>query len=239
MDRKEKRTLNRRLLGIYICYFVILAVGFMHSFAPTFSTAFNEGWNRAVHNIELQRRGIEPRNMMFCVKPSVFGGWVDLESNCSHTGIRANICEAMVEIEIDDCTQADSETVDMLTRNHSKAVYIEFVIIFAWLAILILSACIINSLRRSIRDERPLADSNITLTRVIGILIIVTELLSALELYIGHLTVGKIMQASAAMTVEPTFPISYGNLVFGLLIIFSAEVFAIGTRLSEEQEYTI
>ena len=239
MDRKEKRSLNRRLLGIYICYFVILGVGFMHSFAPMFSTAFNEGWNRATRNIESERRGIEQKNMLFTVKPEVFNGWVGLASNFEHVGIRANICDAMVDVEIDDCAKADSRTVAMLTRNYNRTTYIEFTRMFAWLAILILSACIINSLRKSIRDGRTLADSNITMTRIIGILIIAAELLSAWELHIGHVSVAEIMRTNTALSVETTFPVDYSNFVFGLLVIFAAEVFAIGARLSEEQEYTI
>lgn len=239
MDRKEKRSLNRRLLGIYICYFVILGVGFMHSFAPTFSIAFDEGWDRATRNIELERQGIENKTMMFSVKPSAFNGWVGLESDSEHVGIRANVCEAMVEIEIDDCSKVDSGIEAFLTRKYNTTLYIEFTRIFAWLAILILSACIINSLRKSIRDGRTLADSNITMTRMIGILIIAAELLSAWELHIGHVAVGEVMRANTALSVESTFPVDYSNFVFGLLVIFAAEVFAIGARLSEEQEYTI
>lgn len=239
MDRKEKRSLNRRLLGIYICYFVILGVGFMHSFAPVFSSAFSEGWNRATRDIELERQGIEHKSMLFSVRPSVFGGWVGLESDFEHIGLRANVCEALVDVEVSDCTKADSDTVALLTRSYNRTTYIEFARMFAWLAILILSACIINSLRKSIRDGRTLADSNITLTRIIGILIIAAELLSAWELHTGHTAVGEIMRAGTTLSVESTFPVDYSNLVFGLLVIFAAEVFAIGTRLSEEQEYTI
>jgi len=240
MDRKEKRSLSRRLLTIYVCYFIILGAGFMHSFVPMFSSAFAEGWNRAAQDMELERRGIDRGSMLFTVKPRPFSGkWLDIASQSEHLGMRADIEEAIVDITVADMSAADAETVRLLTRSYRMTTYIEFAVMFAWLAILILIGCIINSLRKSIRDERPLSDRNIAYTRAIGILIIAAELLSALELHIGHRTVESLVPADSMLGTGAAFPIEYGNIVLGLLVLFSAEVFAIGTRLSEEQEYTI
>ena len=41
------------------------------------------------------------------------------------------------------------------------------------------------------------------------------------------------------MTVDVSFPLSYWILLMGVLMLFMAEVFAIGTRLGEEQKLTI
>ena len=43
----------------------------------------------------------------------------------------------------------------------------------------------------------------------------------------------------SALTVDVSFPLSYWNLLMGVLMLFMAEVFAIGTRLGEEQKLTI
>ena len=88
-----------------------------------------------------------------------------------------------------------------------------------YLAIIVLMFVIIHSLRRSIREERTLDKRNVWYLRAIGMLTIVTELISD--------------------TVDAGFHVSYAMIIMGILILFAAEVFAIGQNLSEEQKLTI
>ena len=44
---------------------------------------------------------------------------------------------------------------------------------------------------------------------------------------------------STDIIIDTSFPISYWNILIGVLVLFTAEVFAIGYRLSEEQKLTI
>ncbi|MEG2612622.1 MAG: DUF2975 domain-containing protein, partial [Alistipes sp.] len=62
----------------------------------------------------------------------------------------------------------------------------------------------------------------------------------------GHALIAWCMSARAAellagsnLVVDTTFSISYYTIIMGILVIFTAEVFAIGQNLSEEQKLTI
>ena len=108
----------------------------------------------------------------------------------------------------------------------------------SYLTILVLIALIINSLRKSIRDEQPLRHSNILRTRAIGILILVAELSEALMKYISNTEAARLLEGTS-FEVVGTFPLSYWNVIVGILFLFMAEVFSLGTQLSEEQKLTI
>ena len=95
-----------------------------------------------------------------------------------------------------------------------------------------------NSLRKSIRDEQPLRHSNILRTRAIGILILVAELSEALMKYISNTEAARLLEGTS-FEVVGTFPLSYWNVIVGILFLFMAEVFSLGTQLSEEQKLTI
>ena len=45
--------------------------------------------------------------------------------------------------------------------------------------------------------------------------------------------------AGSGYTVDAGFHVSYAMIIMGILILFAAEVFAIGQNLSEEQKLTI
>ena len=45
--------------------------------------------------------------------------------------------------------------------------------------------------------------------------------------------------AGTDIGVDTTFTVSYSTIIMGILIIFTAEVFAVGQNLSEEQKLTI
>ena len=45
--------------------------------------------------------------------------------------------------------------------------------------------------------------------------------------------------AGTGLEVDTGFAVSYGTIIMGILVLFAAEVFAIGQQLSEEQKLTI
>ena len=106
------------------------------------------------------------------------------------------------------------------------------------LAVIVLMILIIRSLRRSIRDERPLGRRNVWYLRSIGVLTILAELLNGLLGRAMNLRAAELL-AGSGLTVDTSLHISYSMIIMGLLILFSAEVFAIGQNLSEEQKLTI
>ena len=108
----------------------------------------------------------------------------------------------------------------------------------SYLTILVLIALIINSIRKSIRDEQPLRHSNILRTRAIGILILVGELSEAFMKYLNNNEAVRLLEGTSFEVVQ-TFPLSYWNVIVGILFLFMAEVLSLGTQLSEEQKLTI
>ena len=238
MDKKDKRTLNRRLLAIYVCYFIIIGAGFLHSYVPVFSRGFSAGMNAAQQEIESSRRGIEKRWYLFSLRPALFAEQqTALGSQYGNVGIELSSYDALASVTVTTADPDNDPALRMVSRNYLKTMLASMGISLSWLAILVLIGIIINSLRRSIRDQRTLPDSNILYMRIIGVLIIVSELLNALAYHIGQQTVAAI--ADTQITFTSSFPVEYGSIVLGLLVLMSAEVFAIGTVLSEEQKLTI
>lgn len=238
MDKKDKQSLNRRLLLIYVCYFVVIGLGFFLSYMPVFSRGFAAGMDAAQQEIESSSHGIEKRWYLFSVHPSLFSEHsIAIDSRYENIGIELSGYDALAAVTVSSTDPDNDPAFAMVSRNYTKTMFISMGISLSWLAILILIGVIINSLRRSIRDQRPLPDSNILYMRIIGILIIASELLKALAYHIGQQTVQQI--ADRTMSFINAYPIEYGNIVLGLLVLFSAEVFAIGVRLGEEQRLTI
>ena len=238
MEKKDKRSLNCRLLTLYVCYFIIIAAGFIHSYMPVFTRGVAAGLDAAQQEIESSRQGIEKRWYLFSVRPAILTEHTSaLDSQYGNVGIELSPYDALVSVKVTSTDPDNDPALRMVSRNYFKAMLASIGISMSWLAILVLIGVIINSLRRSIRDQRTLPDSNILYMRIIGGLIIVCELLHAWAYNIGQRTVAAISGQTVSFT--SAFPIEYGNIVLGLLVLFSAEVFAIGTVLSEEQKLTI
>ena len=104
--------------------------------------------------------------------------------------------------------------------------------------IVVLMFLIIRSVRRSIREEEPLAKRNALLLRAIALLTILSELLGKLGLW-QMAKRAAVLLAESDYTVNTTFHLNYGILLMGLLLLFSAEIFVIGRDLGEEQKLTI
>ena len=108
----------------------------------------------------------------------------------------------------------------------------------SFIAIVVLMFLIIHSLRRSIREERTLEQRNVWLLRTIGALTILAELFQDIVNWRMAHRAAELLSGSD-YAVDTMFHVSYTNIIMGILILFAAEVFAIGRNLSEEQRLTI
>ena len=238
MKKNDKQTLNRRLLAIYVCYFIIIGAGFLHSFLPVFASGFSAGINAAQQEMELARQGIEKRWYIFSVRPDILGQLaMHPDTSSDHVAMEMDTYEALVSVTVSSADPDNDPTLQFIAGSYRKTMALSMCASLSWLAILVLIGVIINSLRRSIRDQRTLPDSNILYMRIIGCLIIVSELLGAWSICIGQQTVDALVDGGVAFA--GAFPVEYGKIMLGVLVLFSAEMFAIGTALSEEQKLTI
>ena len=228
---QNKKRLHRHLLLIYIIYFAALIVGFAASFVPDFS----RGWRDAQDTLEIEipQGGIRSYYVSAPVvrkaaEPVVIEGLpASIEPTISRIDLRVQVNEAY--------------TFGNAFKVMGNNVYCYLLMVItglSYLTILVLIALIINSLRKSIRDEQPLRHSNILRTRAIGILILVAELSEALMKYISNTEAARLLEGTS-FEVVGTFPLSYWNVIVGILFLFMAEVLSLGTQLSEEQKLTI
>lgn len=180
---QNKKRLHKHLLLIYIIYFAALIVGFAASFVPDFS----RGWRDAQDTLEIEipQGGIRSYYVSAPVvrkagEPIVIEGLpATVEPTISRIDLRVQVDEAYTLLNA------------FKVMGNNVYCYLLMVITgLSYLTILVLIALIINSLRKSIRDEQPLRHSNILRTRAIGILILVAELSEALMKYISNTEAG-------------------------------------------------
>lgn len=105
-------------------------------------------------------------------------------------------------------------------------------------AVFIVLFIILNSLHRSSKTDNVFARSNISLTRWIGILLIGASILVRSGEYMEKLMAMELLKGTSYHIV-PDIPIAFGELLTGILILFVAEIFAIGYDMSQEEQLTI
>ncbi len=74
--------------------------------------------------------------------------------------------------------------------------------------------------------------------RAIGSLTILTELLNDVMTWRMSVRAAELL-APHGEAIDTAFHVSYANIILGILVLFTAEVCAIGQNLSEEQKFTI
>ena len=223
MDKKQKKSLRRHLLVIYIFYFLALAAGFIHSFVPHVSSSLATGWQAASEDIRMQEKhGIAQHTYFLAARLQnaqsdetlfpIETGHASISTEAEYTGVN-------IYVKTDE--NSDPTVVRTLNRIN-YILLLSIPALLAKLSILILVALIINILRKSVRDEQPLPGRIIIYTRS----------------YIYQSTTRTFLEDSP-LQVAASFPLNYWNIVMAILVLFSAEVFSIGSRLSEEQKLTI
>ncbi len=228
---QQKKRLHKHLLLIYIFYFVALIVGLVASFAPQFTA----GWREAGQTLD-NDLGHGSVRTYYVNAPVAFrsGEGIEIEGLPENVTLRADEITMSVSVP-ETYTLRNSFRV---MANNGCAYLLSMLRACSYLAVLVLIALIINSLRKSIRDEQPLRRSNIGRTRTIGILILAAALCGAFEKWINIREATRLL-ADTSFEVASTFPLDYWDVIVGILFLFMAEVIAIGRNLSEEQKLTI
>lgn len=227
---QNKKRLHKHLLIIYIIYFSALIISFTASFLPNFSM----GWNSATKTINEEQHKGDLRSYYVSAQLRPFSNQIEIP------GLSDNISPSIEQINLrvqipEGYTMGNAFKV---MANNGYVYLMMLLSLAAYLTIFVLIALMINSLRQSIREDLPLNKRNISRTRIVGILIIVAELGDALVRYIHNSEAARLL-VDTPYEVVSGFPINYWNVIVGVLFLFMAEVFTIGTQLSEEQKYTI
>lgn len=219
---------------IYVGYFLLLAAAFVYSFLPLSQIGFRNGYS--LSNAEARSFDRE-QFYLVAVRPLPLNTMPEsMMYSTEELSIHLSPFEAFATIRIDRTGVPDSFT-DQMNQYALSTFCLNLLSGFCWMAIIVLIALIINSMRCSIRDQRPLPSRNILYMRLIGGSVILNVLIEWVVLHLGHRMVALASNGmpEAFARVIP----DYTTAMLGLLIVFAAEIFAVGSRLSEEQKLTI
>lgn len=220
---ENKKKMVRHLVVIYLMYFIALLAGF----ATNFVTEFSRGWHEAQEDVQ---------HYSYIVSAPLNNSTSNIQIEGLDEKVNASIERLQLKVNSDQEATIGNA---FKTIANSWIVYLTIVIIaVASISIFVLFALIINSLRKSVRDEHPIPHSNITRTRWIGVLFLLIEGSNFIAELIHHQEATALLQGTG-MEVLQTLPLNYWNIIIGILFLFMAEVFAIGSKLSEEQKLTI
>ncbi|WP_290540780.1 DUF2975 domain-containing protein [Alistipes sp.] len=236
---QNKKSLLQRLLVIYITFFIVLAASIAHGILPNFSRGAAEGVELGNNIAEKQKAG-SPRmiymldDIRVTQQPETA---VDI-TPAPGMEIKANIRKLGLVVEQN---APDASLLGLAFRSIGGSIWLYALVMLCpilYLAIIVLMFVIIHSLRQSIREERALDKRNVCYLRAIGVLTILTELISDTVDWAMNRRAAELL-AESGYTVDAGFHVSYAMIIMGILILFAAEVFAIGQNLSEEQKLTI
>lgn len=236
---QNKKSLLQRLLVIYITFFIVLVASIAHGILPNFSRGAAEGAELGNDIAEKWKSGV-PRMIYMLGDIRVTGQPETAVEIAAAPGveIKANVRKLALVVEQN---APGTSPLGLAFRSIGGSAWLYALVMLCpllYLAIIVLMFVIIHSLRRSIRDELPLNSRNIGRTRLIGALIIFAEVCRAVSLWLMNGKAAELL-AGTDIIIDTSFPISYWNILIGVLVLFTAEVFAIGYRLSEEQKLTI
>ena len=219
-----KKSQLRRLLAIYTLFMLLLLGGFAHSYS-NFIRGFRTGYQTAE---SWTSEGGYYKYLLLDIPVSTAPEKV-VEASCD-TDCSAEIMTDRVHVVVRKAS--DENPILLAFRSLGDSGYLYWAILLlplAKLSIFVLMG-IIFAWRRNRR--------NILYTRLIGFILIGSEVLEGLIGWCMRTGAAEALKGSA-LTVDVSFPLSYWNLLMGVLMLFMAEVFAIGTRLGEEQKLTI
>lgn len=236
---QNKKSLLQRLLVIYITFFIVLLASIAHGFLPGFSRGYSQGSELGNDIVKSWASG-NPRMIYILGNIPVHGMeefLVGEESN-GPTVVNARVSTLSLTVEQN---APGVSPMGLALRSIGGSPWIYALVMLkplCFIAIIVLMFVIIGSLRRSIREERTLDKRNVWMLRLIGGLTIVMELMQdTVNWYMSRQAMELL--AGSGYVVDTQFNVSYPVVIMGILILFAAEVFAIGQNLSEEQKLTI
>ncbi len=239
---QDKRMLLQRMLLIYVTFFVVLVAGIAHSLmSGVFSREYNEG---ALMGEEIMRSWMagSPREIYLLDNVPLTGKTplrIEGLDTLSEVRVTADVRRIRITVDRPTETATSPMRIALGSLGGNPWLYVlTMLVAVSAIAIVVLMFLTIHSIRRSIREERTLKRSNVWYLRAIGILTIFAELGNDFAAWRMKLRAAELLR-DTQLTVDTSFTPSYGTIVMGLLILFTAEVFAIGHKLSEEQRLTI
>ena len=237
---QNKKRFLQHLLAIYIAFFAVIAAGLALEVGPGFARGFADGNEMGTDLTRSWALGA-PRQIYMLEGIHLLESPEDAIPTPElkeDVRVKTHIRQIGLVVE-EEAPGTSIFALSFRSVGGSGWIYLGLVLCaLSYLAIIVLMLLIIHSLRRSIREERPLERRNILLLRIIGLLAIATELIDDAIDWTMSSRAAELLTGSGYV-VDTAFHVSYSTLLMGVLILFAAEVFAVGQHLSEEQKLTI
>lgn len=234
----NKKHYLQRLLLIYIAFFVILLTGFLLNIVPNVSRGFKAG-NVIGNEMVDSYNEPDPRSIYMLWNIPIYRSEpitiCDGEASREVIGHLSNLTLEVKE------PAGDRAMMHLAFAAIGNSPWIYALMILSALtypAIIVLMFCIIRSVRCSIREEKPLGNSNAIMLRTIALLTIVGELFNSIGAWMMTLRAAEVL-TNTAYAVDTAFHLNYSTLIMGILLLFAAEVFKISRDIGEEQRLTI
>lgn len=157
----------------------------------------------------------------------------DFSLNSSDTtiGINAHVNRLDVSVTASDNSKLNSPLA-------TTAIVLQFVAVFLLLGIFIFLFLELISLYKSIKQGKIFQKRSIKYLRVIAIMLILMSLSIDFAKYCELQYIKDFLQ-STDIAVKSGFTIHFVRLLFGIVILFIAEILKIGIQMQEDQDLTI
>lgn len=235
--KTKQQILKRINLLYYIFFAVILTSVVVGVSGRDFRAGFKAGYNSALHGDSLSKVGYEHVQHYTFVQNDISAktGYdlplkVAADSSYAVKG-RVNLIDLEVQSRDKALFASDNKTVTL-------AVVLLFVAAATYIAVFVVLFKILISLRRSAREGNLFAKRNIFRIRLIALLLIAASVVSDLAVYLRDTVALKYLEGTQ-FTGYVGFPITFREILLGMLILFVAEIFAVGYDLTEEEKFTI
>ncbi|MCH5330044.1 MAG: DUF2975 domain-containing protein [Alistipes sp.] len=241
MANTNKQNLKTRIIILYIVYFAALLGGVIYNTAPAMKRGAKLG--SEVNQILFESLGDDRLRVsqVFINVPLTVNRQIDLLQADDTRNTSISLAASRFDMLVSQDAENDTSFIDIIFRSvgGSAAVYISSIMLMLLnIAVFVLIFLIINSLRRSAGNDTPLSPKCVWYTRTIGLILIVIDFLNAWSEWTMAKGAAKFLEGSE-YTVNTDFNLNYYTLLLAALVIFTAEIFSIGSKLGEEQKLTI
>lgn len=234
---RTKLQIIHRIKLLYSIFFIMIIASVVVGITGRdFQAGWKDGYKDALQNHEAEKSGDDSYTVTRFhylnqdIKNSAFTiPVIGIKDNTLKINGRVNVFDFEVQ-------SSGPLKLPLFPKVSSQILIILSALLYA--AIFVVIFIILNSLRRSVHDNNIFSRHTITLTRCIGILMIVASILADVGLYIENQIAAQLLEGSQFVPYLG-FPLTFRDLIMGVLILFIAEIFAIGYDMTEEQRLTI
>ena len=238
---ENKKHLKVRITILYIVYFAVLLGGIIYNTAPAFKQGARLGVEVSKNIMQsLDDEVLRSSQIYLCVHGTNNYDIAEFNKN-DHKNTTVTVTSSNFNVLVSQDSDNDISLFDMIFRSigGSAILYIgSLTIMMLYIVIIVLIFLILHSLRRSVKHDLPLDKRCVWYTRAIGAILIIIDALDSWGQWVMANGAAKYLEGTE-FSVNTSFTPNYYMLLLAVIVIFTAEIFSIGSQLGEDQKLTI